>query len=165
MSKSIHRRTPLDWFYDIGVIIKGIDGAIEFLAGLVLWISPRVVHLVLTAIAGEAREGKTATRHFIAGYVARLDSQLARSGLVFLIVFLVIHGAVKLALVYCLLRKIHRAYPIALAVLTAFLAYQIYALVTAPSIGFVIFTVLDAIIIYLVYREYRVIKPRPNAPS
>lgn len=165
MSKSIHRRTPLDWFYDIGVIIKGIDGAIEFLAGLLLWISPRVVHLVLTAIAGEAREGKTATRHFIAGYVARLDSQLARSGLVFLIVFLVIHGAVKLALVYCLLRKIHRAYPIALAVLTAFLGYQIYALVTAPSIGFVIFTVLDAIIIYLVYREYRVIKPRPNAPS
>lgn len=156
-------RTTLDRIYFLGVIIKGIDGAIELIVGLLLWITPGIVHAVLAAALNEAKEGSTAIERFIADYVARLDTDLARSGLVFLIIFLIVHGAVKLVLVYCLLRRIHRAYPIALAVLTAFLLYQAYAFITAPSIGLAIFTVLDAAIIYLVYREYREIRPRRTA--
>ena len=149
----------LDRLYGIGIVIKGIDGAIELLVGIILWAAPRTVHVVLAALLGETRETGVAVSRSIGDYVARLDNDLARSGVVFLIAFLVIHGAVKIALVYCLLRKYHRAYPVALVILTVFLGYQIYALVTSPSLSMVVFTVLDAAIIYLVFREYQILKP------
>jgi uncharacterized membrane protein len=149
----------IDVAYTIGVIVKGIDGAIEFVVGVLLLVAPALVHLVMAAAAAEVREGHTSASRFIADYVARLDSQLARSGLAFLIAFLVVHGVVKLVLVYCLLRKFHRIYPIALAVLALFLVYQVYAFITGPSIGMAVFAVLDALIIFFVYREYRQLKP------
>ncbi|HEY8914215.1 DUF2127 domain-containing protein [Lacisediminihabitans sp.] len=154
-----HTRRFIDVAYTIGVVVKGIDGAIEFVVGLLLLVAPGLVHAVLSAVASEAREGSSATNTFITDYVARLDSQLARGGLAFLIAFLIIHGVVKLVLVYCLLRKFHRVYPIAIGVLVVFLAYQAYAFATAPSIGLAVFTVLDALIIFFVYREYRQIRP------
>ncbi|HAM27978.1 MAG TPA: hypothetical protein DCP11_15115 [Microbacteriaceae bacterium] len=159
MTIATRTRRFIDVAYTIGVVVKGIDGAIEFLVGVLLLVAPGLVHVVLAAAASEAREGSSAANAFIADYVARLDSQLARSGLAFLITFLIIHGVVKLVLVYCLLRKFHRVYPIALAVLIVFLAYQVYAFVTAPSIGMAVFTLLDALIIFFVYREYRQIRP------
>lgn len=41
--------------------------------------------------------------------------------MVFLMVYVIVHGGIKVGLVYCLLRKYHQAYPIALVVLAAFL--------------------------------------------
>ncbi|TXN31901.1 DUF2127 domain-containing protein [Lacisediminihabitans profunda] len=152
-------RRFIDAAYTIGVIVKGIDGAIEFVVGTLLLVAPGLVHSALSAVASEAREGSSATTALVSDYVARLDAQLARSGLAFLIAFLLIHGVVKLVLVYCLLRKFHRVYPIAIGVLGVFLVYQAYAFVTAPSIGLALFTVLDALIIFFVYREYRQIRP------
>lgn len=163
--KPPRRWTPLDVFYFIGVILKGIDGAIELLVGLVLLLAPSIPHLALSAIAAEAGEGSGPIRVFIAGYVENLDDRLAQSGLGFLMAFLIVHGVVKLVLVYCLLRRLHRAYPYALAVLILFLAYQVYTALVSPTIGLILLTVLDAVIIVLVYREYREIKPKVAASS
>src|ERR1700757_4485441 len=141
------------WFetaYRIGVGIKGFDGAIELLAGVALLISPTIVHDVLMAVAGEANEHTGRTAHFIAEYVARLDKDLAKAGLTFLIIFLIGHGIVKLVLVYCLLRRILWAYPYALGLLVLFLVYQVYVLVQDPgSLGLWFFTLLDIVIIWL----------------
>lgn len=109
-----------DGLYRIGVAIKGFDGFVELIAGVALLTSPGIVHYALSGIAGTAHHHHGHTAHFIAGYVARLDGDLARSGLGFLIVFLIGHGLVKLALVYCLLRRIVSAYPYALGVLGLF---------------------------------------------
>ena len=146
------------WFervYSIGIIIKGIDGLLEFVAGLAILISPHLVHMVLDAVASEFGEHNARPFQFIAEYVGRVDTQLLHSGLLFLTLFLITHGAVKLGLVYCLLRRIVKAYPVALAVLVAFLIYQVYVLVTAPSILMAVFTVLDVVIIWLVWNEYQ----------
>lgn len=60
------------------------------------------------------------------------------------------------------MRKNHRVYPYALAVLTLFLGYQIYTLVTKPTIGLALLSMLYAIIIVLIYREYRTLRHRQN---
>ena len=149
------KRSLLDRFYFLAVIIKGIDGAAELVAGLFLWFAPQLVHLALAGVVNEAHEGHTAVHSFVADNVARLDAQLAQGGTTFLIAFLIVHGVVKIVLVYCLLRRFHRAYPWALGVLVVFLGYQVYALITTPTLSMALFTVLDAVIIYLVWREYR----------
>ncbi|MFI5212821.1 MAG: DUF2127 domain-containing protein [Candidatus Saccharimonadales bacterium] len=151
------------WFepvYKIGVAIKGFDGLVELVVGLMLWISPQLIHTILTNLAGELGERHAHVFQLIAEYIARVDVELAKSGAVFLILFLVTHGLVKLVLVYCLLKEIVRAYPVSLAILSAFLVYQLYVFIIHPTVGMAIFTILDAIIIWLVWGEYRELRDK-----
>jgi uncharacterized membrane protein len=161
MKQSTPRRGRfIDRVYYIGVIVKGVDGAVEFLAGLVLLFAPHLPHILLTSLSAEAAEGRTPLRVFLAGYIESLDDRLASAGLYFLIAYLILHGAIKLVLVYCLLRRIHAAYPWAIGILLAFLAYQVYTTIVSPSILLVLLDLLDAAIIVLVYLEYRRIVPK-----
>lgn len=155
------RRKAMDLFntiYDLGIIIKGIDGFLELAAGVLLWVSPSLVHSILVGIHDELAE--SSTHHavqYIAQYVGHLDTQLATAGMTFLIIFLISHGVIKLALVYALLKKIVQAYPVALVVLGLFLVYQVYAFIREPTIGMAVFSILDAAIIGLVWREYKLL--------
>jgi len=154
------------WFeriYKIGVGLKGFDGLVEFVAGLALLISPSLVTIILDATTAELGEHHSRALQFLGEYVGRLDDSLASSSLVFLIVFLISHGVIKLVLVYCLLKEYVRVYPYALAILGAFLVYQLYVLIRVPTIGMGIFTLLDAIIIYLVWREWFDLRARKVA--
>lgn len=150
------------WFeavYKVGVGIKGLDGFLELTAGLLLLISPHTLHVLLGAIVNEAGHHHGHVTHFVATSIAHLDDDLARSGLTFLTIFLIGHGIVKLALVYCLLRRILWAYPYALGVLSLFLVYQLYALARDPSsVGMWLFTILDIVIIWLVWGEWKDLK-------
>lgn len=166
MTTSSLRHAP--WFenaYRIGIAIKGFDGLAELVAGVALLLAPGIVHATLSAIfqATHLHDGHTA--QFIASYVARLDAEAAKNGIAFLIVFLIGHGIVKLALVYCLLRRIVWAYPYALAVLGLFLVYQLYVLALNPlSPGMWLFTLLDAAIIWLVWGEWQDLRETADKP-
>lgn len=149
-----------DRLYVIGVIVKGLDGAVEFLVGVILLLAPNLPHAALEAVADRASQHPSTIARFVGSYLESLDDRLAQSGLLLLIVFLILHGAIKLVLVYCLLRKLHRVYPIAMVVLCAFLAYQLYLLVVAPTVTLGILVALDAVIVFLVYREYRELRDR-----
>ena len=143
--------------------IKGIDGGIELIVGVVLLIAPSLLHTVLEAVADSAGTHPGWLPQALANYLEGLDGRLAGSGTVIVTAFLIAHGAIKLALVYCLLRRWHRAYPVAMAVLTAFLLYEVYLLITAPTVTLGLFIVLDAAIIFLIYREYRQLARASNA--
>ncbi len=158
------RRTALDRVFAVGVVIKGVDGTVELVVGILLWVAPGLIDAVLRAIVGKADESDSPTAGFIATGVAHADERLLAGGSVFLIVFLIAHGVIKLVLVYCLLRRIVRAYPWALLVLLVFLGYQLYALIVAPSVPLALFAALDVVIIVLVWREYRELR-REAPPS
>ncbi|MFC6173912.1 DUF2127 domain-containing protein [Subtercola frigoramans] len=106
-------------------------------------------------MVNEAHEGHTAVHALAADSVPRLVAQLAQGGTTLLIAFLVAHGAVKTSLTYCLIKRYCRAYPWTLSALIVFLGYQIDAFITTPTISRANFTLLDAVIINLVWREYR----------
>lgn len=143
----------LERVYKLGVGLKGIDGAIELLAGLLLLTIPQQVHSILSRLTHELNE--TQTTHVVATYIAHTNARLVHDSLTMLIVFLLTHGIIKLILVYGLLREILWIYPYALGTLALFLGYQVYVLITAPGIGMAVLAVLDAVIIYLVWREWR----------
>lgn len=161
-----HTQTALDWFYDIGIAIKGFDGAVELIAGVLLWVAPGLLHQVLQTLLGEAREKSTShMMGFIADNIARVDADLLKSGLAVVIFFLIMHGVVKVGLVICLFKKWHWAYPWAIAVLSAFLVYQVYVFIKHPTVGMALFSILDAVIVWLVYKEYREVAPKSSRPS
>lgn len=165
MSDKLAQLYDKPWFdrlFKISVAIKGFDGLAELVAGIALLISPGLVHWALSSVGGWFGHHRVHSLHVIGEYIARIDGDFSRSGLTFLIVFLISHGLVKLALVYCLLKKIVWAYPYAMVVLGMFLIYQVYLLITQPSIGMALFAILDVIIIVLVYGEYRKLKAEEN---
>jgi len=158
--KGKHRlsTTKFERIYKIGVAIKGFDGIVEFIVGVLLVTAPGLLHLILRAGIGEAAEHTSRTASFIAQYIARVDGSLAKSSTVFLAIFLISHGLVKIVLAYCLLKEILWIYPYALIVLVGFLVYQVYLTILSPTIGTVLFCLLDLIIIALVWDEWRRLK-------
>lgn len=150
------------WFdavYKIGVGIKGIDGLFELVAGVLLIFAPHTPHKLLIRAAGEAHEHSGSLFRIFEHEMIHLDAQLTGKVLAFIIVFLIVHGVVKLVLVYCLFKKIHRAYPYALGVLLILFGIQVTPLFRHPAdLPLWLFTILDVLIIYLVWGEYQDIK-------
>lgn len=135
--------------------VKGIDGAVELIVGVTLLVAPEAIDTMLDGIVGTAQAGDGRISAAIATLIAHADTQLANGGSVFLTAFLIAHGVIKLALVYALLRRLIKAYPWAIGVLVAFLIYQLFALINAPSVSQAAFCALDVAIVVLVWREYR----------
>ena len=76
------------------------------------------------------------------------------------VAFLLVHGAVELVTVYCLIRRIMRLYPWAIGVLAVLSGVQLQAAIARPTVGARVLTALDVVVIALVVREYRRLRSR-----
>lgn len=154
----LHRARPprstFERIYSIIVTVKGFDGAVELVAGLILLVAPRLTGSGLTALATELAEGTSPLRDAAASSIAAAGGGLV-TGAAPLAVFLLVHGIVKLLTVTALLRRAIRCYPWALAVLAVLLVVQLADLITAPAVGGAVLAVLDVVVIALVTWEYR----------
>ena len=160
--KLFHPQTLLDKTYEIGIIIKGIDGTLELIGGiLVLTLSPGTILNITHFFSQEVLSGDK--YNFIANSIEKTGHHLASGETTFAALFLLTHGLVKVVLVACLLLNKLWAYPWALGVLSLFLIYQIYLLVTKPTFGMAFLSVLDAIIIFLVWREWQKVRQPASA--
>jgi uncharacterized membrane protein len=144
----------LDLAFLLGVLFKGLDGLVEVVGGvLLLFVSPaKVQHAARAATSEELAEDP---HDLIANLLLHGVAHLQHGSIVFAAIYLLVHGVVKLAIVIALLAGTRRIYPWAMAALGAFLIFQMYELVTAPSIGVAVLTVFDAVIIWLTWREWR----------
>lgn len=146
--------TLLDKFYEVGIAIKGIDGLIELVAGVALLVVSKgtIAHLTSQLTKGElARD----PHNFVANHIAHAGAHLAHGQHTFAAIFLLTHGVVKVGLVGALLLKKHWAYPVGIVILGILLLYQLYQLVVTPGIGMALLSVLDAAIIWLIWREWQ----------
>jgi uncharacterized membrane protein len=149
-----HPKTLLDKTYEIGIVIKGIDGVLELIGGiLVLVLSPGTVLSITNFFTQDALQKNP--HNILANHIEKAGHHLASGQTTFAALFLLTHGLVKVVLVTCLLLNKLWAYPWALVVLSLFTVYQVYLLVTKPGFGMAFLTVLDIIIIGLVYREWK----------
>jgi len=147
----------LDKTYQIGLFIKGFDGALELIGGLLLvLVSPSMVTGIARFLT--QREITQDPHDFIATHILALGEALAHGQHLFASLFLLTHGAVKIALVVALLKQKEWAYPWALGVLAIFLIYQAYTMLVKPSFGMAFLTVVDVVVISLVWREWRKIR-------
>lgn len=144
----------LDLVFLVGVLFKGIDGFVELVGGVaLLFIGPARLQGMANALT--AHELSHDPDDVIANFVRHEAAHLGSGGVAFIAVYLLLHGVVKLAIVIALLAGTRRVYPWAIAALIAFVLFQLYELVTAPSIGFVLLTAFDLVIVWLTWREWR----------
>jgi uncharacterized membrane protein len=143
----------LDRTFAVGIILKGLDGVLEVVGGLVLLVvSPAAIDSLTRALT--QHELSEDPHDFLATHLLHAAGSLTSASVRFGAVYLISHGVVKVVLVAALLRNKIWAYPWMIAFLIAFIAYQVYRMTFAFSIGLLALTVFDVFIAWLTYREY-----------
>jgi len=157
-------RKLLHRLFEIGVILKGIDGALEIIGGsLLLAIShPTLSRLVFAITRQEISEDP---HDLVANALRSTVAHLSIDTQTFSSIYLLVHGAIKIILVAGLLRRKLWAYPTALAVLSLFVLYQVYRLSHTHSLALLLLTAIDLVILFLIWREFRWLKRSSKPPS
>jgi uncharacterized membrane protein len=147
-------RDLLDQTFEVGIILKGLDGVLEVLGGLLLLVlSPATIDQVVTSLT--QHELSEDPNDFLATHLLKTAHGLTGAAVLFGAVYLLAHGMVKVILVAALLNNQLWAYPWTIAFLGVFIVYQLYRLSLNPSVGLTALTIFDAAIAGLTYREYR----------
>ena len=152
-SRNSGARRIVHRFFELGIIIKGIDGGFELVVGLLLaFLSPAAINrMVFFFVEDELKEDPADLVSNLLLHITRSASRVRVSASFFLIV----HGIVKLALVGGLATERLWSYPAAILVFAGFTVYQLYQLSQQYSLFLVTVTVLDVMVILLVIAEYR----------
>jgi len=143
--------------FNIGVLLKGINGVLEIAGGvLVLTIkTSTIIGLILILTQQELIEDP---HDVIAAMLRRGLDSITESSKTFGGIYLITHGAANLFLVAGLLRGKLWSYPAAVVFLLIFIGYQIYRITLHHSVVLTIVTGLDIVIVFLIWKEYAVVK-------
>lgn len=143
--------------FRFGVFMKGINSVVEIVGGLLLLLVPLDIITRLTVLITQ-EELASDPNDFVANYILHLGTGLSLSSTVFGGIYLMAHGIIKIGLVISLLKNKLWAYPLSLAVLSVFVIYQSYRFIGTHAIGLILLTIFDLIVIYLIAREYQIVK-------
>jgi uncharacterized membrane protein len=148
------RPSLLDRIFDISLILKGLDGLLELVGGvLLLLVSPaQLTNIVIWLTQHELSQDP---KDFIATHLLAYAHTLSTSVTLFAAAYLLVHGIVKIVLVVALLKEQLWAYPWLIVFLVLFILYQIYRLILHVSVGLIALTLFDCFIVVLTVLEYR----------
>jgi uncharacterized membrane protein len=151
------RFRPSDWLdhvFEIGIVLKGIDGIPGVVGGVLLLLVARaeISGLVHALTQHELSQDP---RDLIASRLLHTANSLTRPGQLFGAAYLLVQGIVEVVLVGALLRNKLWAYPWLIGVLLTFIGYQVYRIVLSPTLGLIALTGFDVVIVALMWREYQ----------
>jgi len=143
--------------FEIGLILKGINGLLEIVGGLLLlFLNPdRMDKLIIILTQNELSKDPNDK---VANTLISLGHSLSISPNHYGIYYLMTHGLIKCILIFLLWRKKIWAYPLTMVVLAIFITYQLYRYTISPSAFLIALSVFDSIMIVLIFLEYRKIK-------
>lgn len=152
-----HPSSILDKIFEGGILLKGISGALEFIGGaLLFFVSPASIHNFIVFIT---HRELLADPHDLFANILLNSTQHIGGSRAFLIIYLWIHATIKLIAVIGILKNQLWAYPFSLITLGALMLYQIYTIIfVSVSIGMILLTVFDIFILWLILREYKIVR-------
>lgn len=139
------------------MVLKGLHALLECFGGIALYLvgTDTIVRWVDLLTQEELSEDP---RDFVATHLLSWAQHLSVGTQSFYAFYLLSHGLVKVCLVAGLLKEKLWAYPTSLAALAGFIAYQLYRYSYTHSPGLIALTLLDLVIIVLVWHEWRILR-------
>ena len=140
--------------YFVAIFLKGFNGLLEFLAGLIFAVAgaPRLYDWVIRLTAPELyRDPDDVTAHMFRRWFFDL-MHVSRN---FVIIYLLLHGAIKMAIAVNLLRGKNWAFPLATVVLLGFIAYMSFEMAKHWAWLLFALTMFDVFTLALVLEEWR----------
>jgi len=138
-----------------GITIKGIDGLLEAVGGVLLWfIKPEALGTTLETIF--EHELLRDPHDFLARHLLHTSEKIAQSDPTFASIFLLSHGLVKVVLTVALWMNRMWAYPAAIALFSAFTVLEALRFAHTHSALLLVIALFDALIVWLAWEEYGV---------
>lgn len=157
MKKSFDKDAVIKIGFYGGLAIKAIDAMIEFFGGLFLlilshdWIN-RLIHFIAIP---ELREDP---KDRIMNYFITLGQNFSISSQYTVAIYMLLHGATKLTVIWLLLKKKLWAFPLAVFVFGLFIAYELYSYMHSQSVLLLLLIIIDAAMIVMIILEYKRLK-------
>jgi uncharacterized membrane protein len=145
--------------FEIGLVLKAIFALLEVAGGILAYFITQqfLLKVVLALTSHELAEDPN---DFVATFLLQSARDFSVSSQHFTAFYLLGHGAIKLVLIAGLMRGILGIYPVAIAVFAGFIGYQLYRFTNTHSIWLLILTLLDMVVIWLTWHEYRYMQRR-----
>ena len=151
-----------DRTFKVAIVLKGLDGALETIGGIVLlFVQPETLDQLAHSLT--QHELSQDPHDYLATHLLHATGHLTRGATLFAALYLLSHGLAKLVLVVEILRDRLWAYPGMIGLLLAFIAYQLYRLALRITVGLTLLTLFDAFVVWLTWREYQAKRARHTA--
>ena len=156
------REKDLLWVFDLALILKAVDGALEVLGALLVLVVPPaiVVKIIDFATAGELAQDPNDP---IAHAIQNAAQAFSVSNHLLITLYLVLHGSIKILLVIGIFAGKRIAYPLFMAALAIFGAYEAYRGFVRHETLLQVLAVFDLSLLVLTAYEYR--RRYPVLPS
>ncbi|MGA2916517.1 MAG: DUF2127 domain-containing protein [Sedimentisphaerales bacterium] len=136
------------WLFLVGIFFKGLDGVLEFLAGLAFLFLKHDLTTKYINILFQRQLLQNPPQMVIDGLM-----RFSENTQLFVAVYLLGHGIIKMGIVAGLYLKKLWVYPLAQIILTLFVIYQSYRFFHTFSLLLLFLTGLDIFIIFLIRTE------------
>ena len=143
--------------FQLSLVLKGLFALAEIVGGIGAYYVSQDFLLSFVQRITQEELGKD-PRDLIANYLLRSAQHLSVRALHFTAFYLLSHGAIKLWLITGLLREKLSYYPVAISVFALFIVYQLYRFSFTHSIGLILITIVDVVVIGLTWHEYRYLR-------
>ena len=150
--------------YGFGLAFKGLLGLSQLAAGLALVLTPSgaLAGMADALIRAELAEDPGDP---LAQWAMHAMAATPLGEGSFYAVYLCIHGMLNLGLVLALVARLHWAFPASILALIGFVAYQGYKYSVSGGAMMIILSVIDIFVIWLIWREYRLVLRQDAAQS
>lgn len=137
----------------LSILLKGAHAVIECAGGLALALvsTGTIARLVNRFTQEELIEDPN---DILATHLLGWAQNFSVASKQFYAFYLLSHGVVKLLLVVALLKGKLWSYPASLVVFGLFIVYQLYRFSYAHGAGLIALTVLDVVVMFLIWHEY-----------
>ena len=149
--------------FNATLAVKGSLASIEAMVGFGLWLGATFASAPKLPVEGSIEwlnqhEITQDPQDPMVQWTAEQAQHLSVSSDNFYALYLIVHGLLKLVMVILLARRVTWAYPAAMAVLAVFVAFQLHSWTQTHSPFLIMLSGFDLFMIYLVGREYRLLK-------
>ena len=143
--------------FQVAVIMKGINGVLEIIAGFVLMLvgTHRINHMLelgTQALLVDSPQGWL-LKVFAENGIARQIPPVS-----FAVIYLLANGLAKVVIVHALMQRRRRVFPYAVAFLGLFVLFGVVRLYTHRSPVLAVALVLDLLVMASIWREYRALE-------
>ena len=143
--------------FEVSLVLKGIFAVLEIIGGVLAYFVSQqfLLNLILVFTKQELLEDP---HDVVARYLIQFAQNLSVSSQLFTSFYLLSHGILKVFLIAGLLRRELSYYPAAIFIFTLFILYQLYRFSFTHSIWLLLITLLDAVVIWLTWHEYKFVR-------
>jgi uncharacterized membrane protein len=160
LSKTFDQKV-LHRVFELTLISKGIIALLEILAGIAAYFVTQ--HLLLNLVFAAFHDELKGDPHdLVANILIQAAQDFSVGTQLFISLYLLANGLTKAVLIAGLLRGKLEYYPAAIVVFVIFVMYQVYRYSFTHSIWLLPLTLLDIIVIWLTWREYKYVRKAPT---